>query len=729
MLFTPYSSWYIFAFLTWCATIAASPGVCPHPLSLVNILTRNQENVDQACLCPPQTVCHGSLCRSGHHKKSNQKISGYKPPCTDCRCVSLEDAAALQSDQTADQLESQDKLSISDTHINPDTNKVDFHSERVGKIDELNTEIDASNTDPNDAAPQSKPATNVSLIPERPQPALLKRRQCVQKYINDATSYPDYPTYFLAGCQHRAVYDFDSWSAESDCGIEEIEGDGMLYLHTAWSGPPPKNVTVLAMRALLESFLATQNLKTSKFFFWMDPAPSPVDPFVQEYTKLGAGSIEFRYLDLQMLAAGTCLEHSGQLGPISAAMKQQSQSNLVRILLLNYYGGVWIDTDCVIMRDLRYPVEFLGEFASKVTMHDVYNNNVLALRKGSAVIKALVNLVCDTPWSTEFSKRAHYCDVVGAPCGLYWYWNHGAIQYAINNNLGMVAVSAAYVDPNYCCFPPNMMSDSGCNQDMTHRASLAMSMDLVRGVMVLHTRGNQCKKPPLPESQYGRLYRVVSTLARTRTLRDATFTLFPSGPRNETESAALDTYWSIRRRSDPPFLPPTNGRRILAIVHRETSKCMVIVKDMSGNILAALKHSLVKTNRDKLEDSLWFWELSGNGTSAYIRSACRRMKRIMCLDAHAKQYIHSAIEPRPDNCVPHRLSQLWDFEPTTGFVRNRLTQACLHAPLVTDTNANRFEKLKVDLSMANCGDSGTTFDLVEPEFTRNEATTCGYSTA
>ena len=82
------------------------------------------------------------------------------------------------------------------------------------------------------------------------------------------------------------------------------------------------------------------------------------------------------------------------------------------------HGGVWVDTDTVLLRDFRPLVEFLGEFATKVTLSHFYNNNVLSVRRRSSAAAKLVDFVCQLPYSTDTSLL---CRVAGQPCYAKWY--------------------------------------------------------------------------------------------------------------------------------------------------------------------------------------------------------------------------------------------------------------------------------------------------------------------
>jgi hypothetical protein len=189
----------------------------------------------------------------------------------------------------------------------------------------------------------------------------------------------------------------------------------------------------------------------------MDRSPDPTNEFVKHYSELGRGKIKFHRVDLHEMAMGTCLE--GKAEYLNATvppdwhekkvMGPKEKADLTRILLLNRFGGcvpesstsslesavlwiifssltinvaafgdsddyfvlfcrIWLDTDDVLLRDLRPMFEFAGEFATKLTMSFYFNNNVLGIRRNSTLSRGLVDIVCQLPYSRD---TRNYCKV------------------------------------------------------------------------------------------------------------------------------------------------------------------------------------------------------------------------------------------------------------------------------------------------------------------------------
>ena len=63
-------------------------------------------------------------------------------------------------------------------------------------------------------------------------------------------------------------------------------------------------------------------------------------------------------------------------------------------------------------------IEFAGEFATQLTLSFYFNNNVLGVRKGSALSRGLVDIVCMLPYSRDTKE---YCKIVGSNCYPKWY--------------------------------------------------------------------------------------------------------------------------------------------------------------------------------------------------------------------------------------------------------------------------------------------------------------------
>ncbi|KAJ7725323.1 glycosyltransferase family 32 protein [Mycena metata] len=116
---------------------------------------------------------------------------------------------------------------------------------------------------------------------------------------------------------------------------------------------------------MLKSFFATQNLATSRLVLWSNGDLGPND-ILNRYKSTFSNSFTLRVVDIPTLARGTDLEGSPLL--VQKDKKAWVDGDLVRLLLLWNFGGVWVDMDSLLTRDLDPLLEH--EF---VTQWDCYD--------------------------------------------------------------------------------------------------------------------------------------------------------------------------------------------------------------------------------------------------------------------------------------------------------------------------------------------------------------------
>lgn len=346
------------------------------------------------------------------------------------------------------------------------------------------------------ATAQETAAAGTELVTSKPEwnpPA--DRFECVQRWIYRTFGYDHIPDFFVPGCDFPAVWGFEKWAQESQCPA--ITGTTELQMHTAWLGPI--DGIVVELIALIDSFLATQHTadgRASLTIWFMESEPPPASSMLrQRYRSHDGTAVRFKRVDLESLAIGTCLEGKPEYLDVKVAgvdwkrrgtMGPKEKADMTRLLLLHAYGGVWVDTDSVLLRDFRPLVDFAGpDFAAKVTLSPYYNNNAIGLAKGGTVAQKLLQIVCDTPFTPK--GRASYCSVVGTPCYPKWYWNHGVIQLAVRRKIGLVVLPWTYTDPAYGCFPPMLLSGAGGKP--ARNLNIEDALEVIRGAFVLHTRG------------------------------------------------------------------------------------------------------------------------------------------------------------------------------------------------------------------------------------------------
>lgn len=134
--------------------------------------------------------------------------------------------------------------------------------------------------------------------------------------------------------------------------------------------------------ATLIAFLATQPLSHSKLILWSNGADSlRENENVKEIMGKWSDYIEIRQADMAVLTKGTELAGilSGAYGGGMYDQKGWVDGDAVRLLVLWHFGGVWMDMDEVLTRDIHPLTE--SEF---VTQWDCYGESCASARDSSA---------------------------------------------------------------------------------------------------------------------------------------------------------------------------------------------------------------------------------------------------------------------------------------------------------------------------------------------------------
>jgi len=142
----------------------------------------------------------------------------------------------------------------------------------------------------------------------------------------------------------------------------EIPSEERTQYHTYWR----TDLVPFGPRQewMLKSFFATQDLHTSRLILWTNGDLSQ-NAILQTYVNRYPNSFTVKVVDIPRLARGTALEGSELLE--SKDKKAWVDGDLIRLLLLWNYGGVWVDMDSLLTRDLHPLLEH--EF---VTQWDCY---------------------------------------------------------------------------------------------------------------------------------------------------------------------------------------------------------------------------------------------------------------------------------------------------------------------------------------------------------------------
>ncbi|KZT01229.1 glycosyltransferase family 32 protein [Laetiporus sulphureus 93-53] len=141
------------------------------------------------------------------------------------------------------------------------------------------------------------------------------------------------------------------------------EGDTRTVFHTYWR----TDLAMFGQRQewLLKSYFATQDLTATRLVLWSN-GDLTGNSILKKWLRRYPDAFELRVVDYNELATDTELEGSSLLDAKDS--RAWIDGDLVRLLVLWAYGGVWVDMDSLLTRDLAPLLEH--EF---VTQWDCYD--------------------------------------------------------------------------------------------------------------------------------------------------------------------------------------------------------------------------------------------------------------------------------------------------------------------------------------------------------------------
>ncbi|KAL0580605.1 hypothetical protein V5O48_001430 [Marasmius crinis-equi] len=172
-------------------------------------------------------------------------------------------------------------------------------------------------------------------------------------------------------------------------------GDQRIQFHTYWR----YDLAPFGARQewMLKSFFATQNIHTSRLILWSNGDLSG-NPILSKYAKRFPDAFVLKIVDIPMLAVGTVLEGSHLLK--STDKKAWLDGDLIRLLLLWNYGGVWVDMDSLLTRDLTPLLEheFVTQWDCYDKKYSPLNGALMRFRQHSAYLCEAFHIMrTDTP--------------------------------------------------------------------------------------------------------------------------------------------------------------------------------------------------------------------------------------------------------------------------------------------------------------------------------------------
>lgn len=149
--------------------------------------------------------------------------------------------------------------------------------------------------------------------------------------------------------------------------------------------------------ACIESYFATQNIEKTKLIIWSDYDISNKE-CLQKYKHL----IDFRIYNPIVESKDTILESNNLL--LAKDKKYYLQSDLLRLLVLHKYGGIWIDMDIIFLKDFKPLLgdEWLYQWGSETDfISQGCCGTVMSLKKQSLLSKLFLEEILKSPISAE----------------------------------------------------------------------------------------------------------------------------------------------------------------------------------------------------------------------------------------------------------------------------------------------------------------------------------------
>eukprot|EP00050_Salpingoeca_kvevrii_P017314 m.63991 g.63991 ORF g.63991 m.63991 type:complete len:524 (-) comp7496_c0_seq2:83-1654(-) len=351
-----------------------------------------------------------------------------------------------------------------------------------------------------------RPIPHIPLCASKVNPAtVVPERESCPWYTREH-AYPE--VYREMDCRQLPV--LEARMQEKACKMQPVPEP--LYIHTYYSGKPFRDMEYVVL-----SYLMTQDLEKTRFNFWTDAATIASPDFAkfmaifEKHRKW----VNFLVVDVARDAEGTCMEGKEHfIDPTVDDLDARIYSDLIRILVLKHYGGLWVDIDMIIYRDVRPLIEYFGNFASAAfkdeycitnnnTVPGCWNNAILSVRPDTDLGGTLLNMVCALPYRSWMYNKPH---PELKPLFGGWTWNEGLLMLCALNQpeCFMHALRKAVIDPVWgSCTRPRKpkifgggMSTAYCRErdDLGPININEPPPEMFFGGYTIHTRITQCGK-------------------------------------------------------------------------------------------------------------------------------------------------------------------------------------------------------------------------------------------
>ena len=270
----------------------------------------------------------------------------------------------------------------------------------------------------------------------------------------------------------------DSWATCKRVDYHYSAADP-LYYHVYWRGD-----IVWMVPLLIKSYLATQPTEISKLILW---SPTPLHTqlnyeTIKELRDRHPNNIELRLFDMNEMIKGTCMDNNALFDEFLTKIKPQMESDVVRVLLLNRFGGIWVDGDVLFMKNLMPLISFAHEFSSTF-QGERMNNHILHIHKNSGTGRKLTESLCHMIQPEHIVK----------PRISYWLLNDALSLYCNKHlNCNLTGVHRCLTDPQWLFRIPF------CKEPKNP----ANAHSKISKAFILHHRMDSCETVPLYMQRY-----------------------------------------------------------------------------------------------------------------------------------------------------------------------------------------------------------------------------------
>ncbi|GBB91893.1 hypothetical protein RclHR1_19300003 [Rhizophagus clarus] len=159
-----------------------------------------------------------------------------------------------------------------------------------------------------------------------------------------------------------------------------------MLFHVFWKGDISDKISLM-----IKSFLFTQPLQCSKLYIWLDDTTMTLEenPYSNSLLSFSPKFIEFKNWNTDEQLNHDPI-YKGWEYIFNNKKRSVSFSDMVRFVILQRYGGIYVDADVLLLRDLSpfYHTNF--EFSYQWSFKEDYNTAVLRLRQNSTTTRMII---------------------------------------------------------------------------------------------------------------------------------------------------------------------------------------------------------------------------------------------------------------------------------------------------------------------------------------------------